>query len=390
MNARDARPRIIKEIEQIRGSKLLIYFCGDRPICPANIASDAIRPLYDHLLALSHAAGEERIETIDLFLYGIGGRLEVPWRIVTMIREFCKNFNVIIPYKAYSAATLIALGADKIIMGRKGELSPIDPTLHVVVPEGAPPPSFPREIGVEDISSYVTFMKERVGLTDQDALVQTINILADKLLTPVILGQVQRAYSHIRLIARKLLALCRPPLEESRITEIVEALTEKIYLHGHGIGRKEAKELGLRVEEPDPQLEKLIWDLYLAYEELLKMRTTADAYAYLGEADEYREPDTIIACIESTEKFHVYKGELRIRRVRKLPPNPVINVNLNIQLPPGLRLEEIPARIQQEIQMILQRAASIIREQVIKELARQAMGERIERRLTGGMWVEVV
>lgn len=192
MESRKDRLKLIEKIEELRNSKLLVYFCGDRPLVPANIANDAIRPLYDHLLALT--SGKEKIKTIDLFLYGIGGRLEVPWRIVTMIREFCENFNVIVPYKAYSAATLIALGADKIIMGKKGELSPIDPTLHVIVPEGAQPPPLPREIGVEDISSYITFMKERVGLTDQDALVQTITILAEKL-TPVILGQVQRAYS---------------------------------------------------------------------------------------------------------------------------------------------------------------------------------------------------
>jgi len=386
MSSRQTRLKVIEKIEKKRDSKLLVYFCGDRPILPANIAGDAIRPLYDHLLAFT--SKEEKIESIDLFLYGIGGRLEVPWRIVTMIREFCENFNVIIPYKAYSAATLIALGADKIIMGQKGELSPIDPTLHVVVPEGAQPPPLPREIGVEDISSYITFMKERVGLTDQNALVQVTNVLAEKL-TPVVLGQVQRAYSHIRLIARKLLALCRPPLEEAQIGRIVEALTEKIYLHGHGIGRKEAKEIELQVEEPDPQLEKLIWSLYLSYEKLLKMDTTADPMAYFkGDGDEHRERDAIIACIESTEKLHIFKGELVMRRIRRVPPNPTININLNLQLPQNIRPTDIPPQVQQIIQRIIQRGASAIRQQVIKELTRQAPVIRIDRHLLGGKWVE--
>lgn len=387
MSSREERLRIIREIEEEQNSRLLVYFCGDRAISPANIAADAIRPLYDHLLTFTR--NSEKIENIDLFIYGIGGRLEVPWRIVTMIREFCERFRVIVPFKAYSAATLIALGSDSIIMGRKGELSPIDPSLHLMAPPEGPTPMLPSEIGVEDVSSYITFMKERVGLTDQDALVKMVSILAEKL-TPVVLGQVQRAHSHIRLIARKLLALRRPPIEEAQITKIVEALTEKIYLHGHGIGRREAEEIGLCVERPNPKLERLIWDLYLSYEKLMKMDTTADPLSYFenGE-DEYREPDAIIACIESREKLHVFKGELLLRRVRRLPTNPQININLNLQLPVGIKVEEVPPHIQQAVQRILQQGAQAIRRQVVMELRRQSPIIRIDRRFIGGRWMEV-
>lgn len=388
MMSRDARLKIIKQIEKERGSKVLVYFCGDRPIMQANIAGDAIRPLYDHLLAF--APSGKKIKSIDFYLYGVGGRLEVPWRIVSMLREFCERLNVIIPYKAYSGATLIAIGADKIVMGRKGELSPIDPTLHVVVPEGAQPPPLPPQIGVEDISAYITFIKERAGLTDQTALAQSISVLADKL-TPPVLGQIQRAYSHIRLVARKLLSLCQPPLEEPRIAAIVEALTEKMYLHGHGVGRKEAKEIGLQVEEPNEKLESLFWELYISYEKLLKFDTTGDLLAYFPseEEDEYRESDAIIACIESTEKFHVFKGELFLKRTRKIPPKPTINVNLGLRLPPNIQPADVPQRIQQAIQKMMQQAAASIKDQVIKEITRQSPVGKIRRRFIGGRWIEV-
>jgi len=385
LKSRNERLELIKQIEEERNSKVLVYFCGDRPIMRANIASDAIRPLYDHLLAFSSLG--KKIESIDLYLYGVGGRLEVPWRIVTMIREFSQHLNVIVPYKAYSATTLIALGADNIVMGRKGELSPIDPSLQVIVPEGTPPPALPPRIGVEDISSYITFIKERAGLTDQSALAKSISILAEKL-TPPVLGQIQRAHSHIRLIARKLLSLCQPPLEEKRITAIVEALTEKIYLHGHGIGRKEAQEIGLRIEEPNAKLEDLIWKVYLSYEDILKFDTTADPLAYFAsdEEDEYTEPDAVIACIESTEKFHVFKGKLLLKRIRKVPPQPTININLGLQLPPSIQPANIPPQIQQAIQQILQQGAKAIKDQVIKEISRQSPIQKIDGRLIGGKW----
>ena len=52
-----------------------------------------------------------------------------PWRIISLFREFAQEVNVLVPYGAYSAATLICLGADEILMGRKGELGPIDPII---------------------------------------------------------------------------------------------------------------------------------------------------------------------------------------------------------------------------------------------------------------------
>lgn len=388
-NEQGRRLKLIQDIERARESKLLVYFCGDRPLSAANISTDAIRPMYDHLLAL--VSDDAKLSRLDLFLYSIGGRLEAPWRIVTMLREFCNQLCVIVPYKAYSAATLIAIGGDKIVMGRKAELSPIDPTLHVVVPEGAPSPvPLPPEIGVEDISSYLTFIKERGGLTDQHALSQAISILAEKLTAPL-LGQIQRAHSHIRLVARKLLALCQPPLDDRQMTTVVEALTEKIFLHGHGIGRKEAAEIGLPVEEPSPELEPMMWDLYLAYEKLLKLDTSADPLGYFAseDVDEYIEPAMAVAYIESTEKLHTFSGDLVIKRIRKMPAQPTININLGLQLPPGIQPEAIPQQVQQATQEILKQAAGKLKDLVAKEITRQSPVQRVETRIRGGRWQEV-
>jgi hypothetical protein len=386
VSSRESRLEIIRNIERKRDSKVLVYFCGDRPGLTANIAADAIRPLYEHLSTF--ATPGNKVELIDFYLYSLGGRMEVPWRIATMLREFCKSLNVIIPYKAYSAATLIALSADKIIMTRKGELSPIDPSLHLIIPEAERPKmGLPPEIGVEDISAYITFVKERAGLTDQMALSKSIEILADKL-SPPVLGQIQRSYSHIRLVAGKLLSLCRPSLEERRITTIIESLTEKMYLHGHGIGREEAKEMGLQIENTDNVEEDLFWNLYLAYEDLLKLDANPDPESYFPPGqDEYSEQDTSIACIESLQKLHLCKGELKLKRIRKIPPQPTINVNFGLQLPPGVQAPQIPQQIQQAIQQLLQQGAQAVRNQVIAEIARQSPVIGARTHLLGGKWV---
>ena len=46
-----------------------------------------------------------------------------------MIREYTNHFSVIVPYRAFSAATLTALGANEIIMHPMGVLRPTDPSV---------------------------------------------------------------------------------------------------------------------------------------------------------------------------------------------------------------------------------------------------------------------
>lgn len=46
------RKDIIKQIQEVRGSKVIVYFTGDRQLAMARLAEDAVRPLYDHLLSI--------------------------------------------------------------------------------------------------------------------------------------------------------------------------------------------------------------------------------------------------------------------------------------------------------------------------------------------------
>ena len=172
--SRDTRIQLISQIEERRQSYLICYIVGDRQPISGQISDDAVRPMYEHLRNMATPLAQRR-NRIDLFLYSRGGNVGVPWRIISMLREFCDELGVLIPYKAYSAATMIALGGDSIVMGPKAELGPIDPTLIPQNQLGGQ--SAPQQIGVEDVSSYVAFMKERAGLTDQAALANLMSQL---------------------------------------------------------------------------------------------------------------------------------------------------------------------------------------------------------------------
>jgi len=131
----------------------------------------------------------------------MGGSGTTPWRIVSLLREYAKEFNVLIPFKAYSAATLIALGADEILMHPCGELGPIDPTVSNDYNPVESNTGRRLGISVEDVKAYVNFVKNTVGITHEDELVRAFEILANKV-HPLALGNVERFLAQSRMIAR--------------------------------------------------------------------------------------------------------------------------------------------------------------------------------------------
>jgi hypothetical protein len=383
----DRRKRLLQRIGELRESSVIAYICSDRQLASAAIAPDIIRPIYDHLLALGNLSPSTG--KLDLFIYSRGGDVSVPWTLVSMARECYQHFDVLVPFRAHSAATMIAIGADNIIMGRKGELGPIDPTLSRQSQVGAPP----AEIPVEDVSSYLNFIKERAGITDQSALAQCTATLAEQL-QPLTLGSVNRMYSHIRSVAKKLLtARADKKLDEERIRVITEVLTEKIYYHGHSISRREAQELGLAVAaDVSPELETLMWELFEEYERFFQIREPIDPMYLLDQQkkDDLTLEGVPIACIESGQGLHLFQHDITFARQRRIPPNPNININLNLQVPQGPGVPPgapmpMPGLPQQLVDQLMQQIQQTVRQQIIQQS--EVIGLQV--RMANGAWREI-
>ena len=375
--------KLIRDLEKERGSKVIVYFTGDRPPFGSRIAEDAVRYLYEHLV---NSDFDEERKVIDLFLYSRGGDVSVPWRIASMIREFCEDFNVLVPYKAQSAATLLSLGADNVIMGKKAELGPIDPTLvKATIGEGALPQQ--DIISVEDVNSFLSFVKERANINDQSALAEVVGTLVNQI-SPLTLGNVNRQNSHIRLVARKLLTSRKEKMDEEKINSIIETLTEKIYSHGHGIGRKEAKDIGLPIIIPDDKTENLIWQLYLKYENFLKLPDPIYPEIELDRDENKILENLPVAVMESVKKIHIFKTNVNLKKDRKVPPSPQINLNVNLQLPPSIQPDQIPQQAQQILQQLMAQISQNITQLVQQEIVRQSPIVGIGGRVYGGKWYE--
>lgn len=266
---REKRKELIGKIEASREGRLLItYITSTRPGLEIQLGDDSLPFIH----AALEGAKQKAKKGVDLFIHSNGGSGTTPWRLVNLIREYTKDFTVLVPHHAFSAATLIALGADKIIMHKMGCLGPIDPSVTNAF--NPPHPHNPGQlipISVEDVTAYFTLIKEDIGVQHEDELVQAIIALTEKI-HPLALGNVQRSHHQSRMIARKLLQKHIPKAQQHEIDKLVENLKSNLYFHGHPINREEAKnDLGLKAEKPSDELEALMWSLYDDYAQELKI-----------------------------------------------------------------------------------------------------------------------
>ena len=295
------KKQLIQQIEGLRKSRVITYLTSDRqgPI-NARVAMDIIPIISKQLQTIG------KTENIDLFLYSVGGDTMVPWRLVSMIREYGNKFSVIVPYKALSAATMIALGADEIVMSDLSELSPIDPsTANVFNPQDPQNPQNKIPISVEDVMAYFDLAKNKFGIKNDEDLSKIFNkfMESNPQIHPLALGNVNRIHNLIRMLATRLLKSHKSPMKDDDINKLVDYFTEKLYSHQYFIGRREAKEdLGLKtVQFADSLLSKVMTELYEEYKNGMDLGTLWNPENELGLNAVQNKKDYKIAYIESTQ-----------------------------------------------------------------------------------------
>jgi hypothetical protein len=307
------RRLLISALEKKRDSKVIVYITGDRRNLETKIANDIFPLFHKHLMTI----GDQK--RIDLFIYSTGGLTNAGYGLVNLFREFCKEFNVIIPFKAHSCATLISLGADQIVMTKMGQLSPIDPSVdHPLGPQinlPGQPPQIMR-ISVEDVNAFFQLARED-ELKSEDSMKLVFQILASSV-NPLALGAVQRSRDQIAFLAKELMK--HHIRDKEHLEKVVDILTRQRFSHDYIIGRKEAKEtLNLNIVDPDSDETKIIIDLFNAYNKILLLDTTYTPEVILGKNDKI-EASLDRGIIESMNYTHVYRTIREVTRIQVAQP----------------------------------------------------------------------
>lgn len=291
-----------RRLEEIRGSRLLVYVTGDRPGLETQIHSEVLDYFTYHLDLIGD------VEKISLYIYTRGGDTLAAWSIANLIRQFCKSLEVIIPAKCHSAGTLISLAADTIVMTKQATLGPIDPSVHGPLNPGVPgaPPNVRVPVSVEAINGYLEFVREALG---NEASIHEIIRQLSRQIHPLVLGDVYRARAQIRMLARKLLG--RQIEDTERLERILKFLCSESGSHDYTINRREARDdLGLNIEKPNDQLYQVIKSIYDDIATELELTTPFHPALLLGtnQSANYTLRRALIESIEGGTHVFVSEG----------------------------------------------------------------------------------
>lgn len=314
------RKELIAKLEGELSARVLTLVTGDRRGMETRIAPDILPLISDHL---SHIGS---IENLALFIYTPGGDSIAGWGLVNLLRQHCNKLKVLVPFRALSCGTLIALGADEIVVGKHGFLSPIDPS--VASPFNPPAPGIPQlgmisllPVSVEDMIGFLDLARKEIGLRGDDSVVEVLKILAEKV-HPLALGAVYRAREQNNSLARRL--LLNHLNDEGKINRIVRQLTQELPTHNYLIGRLEAsKEIGLDISEPSDEVEQLMWALYKEYESWLRLTSPVSEEQDLGTEDNKivrYERAAVESLHNETLVQHVFITDKVLLKMKTTPP----------------------------------------------------------------------
>lgn len=249
------RQGLIREIEGETGRRLIVYYSNVRHPAAA-ISQDDVAPFQDLLLDCSKGSD------IDLLIQSTGGDPDVAEKLASMLRHRARAVRVIVVERAKSAATMIALAADEILMSTTSELGPIDPQIQLFDAQGQPQ-WLPAKSVLDGLEAIKGSILEDGGMSP--AYYPLLNNL-----NPALIDFCSKSIQRSREYAEKWLKRHMLSGDPERAEEIARKLSEVEEYRSHtvAIGAEDAAELGLKISfmEPDDPSWSQLWRLYLAYE----------------------------------------------------------------------------------------------------------------------------
>lgn len=338
----DERKVLIESIQSKRNNRTLISLCNFDRISNPELPGLATQFHADLKESLFRVLKENPTDKgIDIFLYTRGGDTNSVWPIASLIREFDADFEVLVPFRAHSAGTLLALAAKKIIMTRLGELSPIDPmTGNQFNPQDPLNKAKLLSISVEDVKAYREFILQSMNTkeNDNEEIKKTFLPFLSKLIEtihPLAIGNVHRVYALVSRLAKKLLKFHIS--DDKEIDRIIKLLTVETYSHQHMIGRIEAQEiLGDKVVFANEALEIELDKLLRKYEDDFGLRSPLFAMRLMDENTPKLDFKFIGGILESKNWGYKFQTTGKITQFSRIPQN------VNVQIPPGQSMPLIP------------------------------------------------
>jgi len=247
--ARYHRQALIKSIQQKFQRRLICYVSG--------IAALINRDDTVFFVDLLHNVAQD--SDLDLMLHTGGGDIDAAEKLISIVRTRVGTgrLRVIVPDFAKSAGTLMALGADQIVMSDTSELGPIDPQVTLNDGHGNLIP--------HSVQTYLDAYESHAAALQTNPNDIVARMMLNKL-DPATLKLFEAVRDRARTFAEDQLKQGMFRSGGGNFTKIAADLidTKRWLTHGQMIGWQAASKIGLSVEYLDQSSEEwqCYWQLY--------------------------------------------------------------------------------------------------------------------------------
>ncbi len=204
------------------------------------------------------------MDRIHVSLESSGGSLDSAYRVALFLRKFAKDVRIYVPSRAKSAATLIAIGADRVVMSPYAELGPLDtqipdprnPATFVSALDCYQSVDYVRDFGAESISRALKVMLDRTQkLIPLAQLIDSATDFAIGNVQPMLaqvmaldFGAWGRTLKIGETYAKALRLRIRNPETEENARKLAANLVYGYPHHPYPIDLEEAQSLGITVD----------------------------------------------------------------------------------------------------------------------------------------------
>lgn len=246
----ELRKACYKDIEALRQRPLLIY---------ATKFLDSLPPGAPNFIDISDVDGFTDLvnsvvndKKVDILLHSPGGRPDATERIVEILRMKFDEVNFLIPHSAYSAATMLALSGDEILLHQSATLGPIDPQI-----DGIPARSIKR--GFENV-------KEKIRKEGPESLPAYIPLIEKYTIHLLELCDDSEKLSK-RLVTEwlKRYMFKNEKNPDWKIRKAVEYFSsyDKHLLHARPLPLSKLNKFKLNIRFADNELQELLWEAHI-------------------------------------------------------------------------------------------------------------------------------
>ena len=234
------RRQYLQRLHDLTGRAVILYataWLESRPIPPAELQVGL-----PDIQGLMEAVSNLRERDLDLIIHSPGGSAEAAESLVEYIRNRFDHIRIFVPVAAMSAATMMALSANELVMGQHSQLGPIDPQFIIYTPEGA------RSAPAKAILNQFELAKRECKTPENlAAWMPILRTYAPGLLTQCEDSQKLASDMVAGWLERYMFSGGEDAKRKSKTVADWFADYESFHSHGRRVGRDQARAIGVKV-----------------------------------------------------------------------------------------------------------------------------------------------